>query len=63
MRAEVCGWDVVCKVDEFRVGDLAVYFEIGSVPSLQNPHTAFLGGRVIKTKKMFGVCSQVQLTA
>ncbi len=56
--AEVCGWTVVCKLNEFAPGDLAIYYEIGAIPSLTYAHTAFLGGKPIKTKKMFGVLSQ-----
>ncbi len=58
MRADVCGWTVVCKLNEFAPGDLAVYYEIGSIPSLEYAHTAFLQGKPIRTKKIFGVLSQ-----
>jgi hypothetical protein len=49
---------VVVKLNEFAVGDLAIYYEIGSVPSATYPHTAFLGGKVIRTRKLCGVVSQ-----
>lgn len=58
MKAQTGGWDVVVKLNEFAAGDLAIYFEIGSVPSIAYEATAFLKGQVIRTKKMFGVCSQ-----
>jgi RNA ligase (TIGR02306 family) len=40
------------------VGDLAVYFNIGSLLDIENPHTAHLQGKPLKTIKMRGVLSQ-----
>lgn len=56
--ANVLGWEVVVKKDEFKVGDLGVYFTIGSVLDVSNPDTNFLQGKVLKTKKIRGVLSQ-----
>jgi RNA ligase (TIGR02306 family) len=59
--AVVKGWKCIVKKDEFKVGDLAVYLAIGSVPDFEDPHFAFLkqkGFNRIKTVKMGGVVSQ-----
>lgn len=67
--ATVDGWKVVTGVNEFRVGDLAVYFEIDSfipdsiAPFLTKPgHTpkTYNGvlGQVLKTAKLRGQVSQ-----
>lgn len=56
--ANVLGWEVVVKKDEFKVGDLGVYFTIGAVLDVNNPDTNFLQGKVLKTKKIRGVLSQ-----
>lgn len=37
VRADVLGWSVVVGVDEFKVGDLAIYFEIDSWLDASNP--------------------------
>jgi RNA ligase (TIGR02306 family) len=44
----VRGWDVVVKLDEFRVGDLCVYFEIDSFLDTADPRFAFLAPRGVK---------------
>jgi RNA ligase (TIGR02306 family) len=49
VRARVRGWDVVVKLDEFRVGDLCVYFEIDSFLDTADPRFAFLAPRGVKT--------------
>ena len=56
--AEVLGWNVVTKKGEFKVGDLAIYYSIGSVLPKDNPDTAFLEGKVLKTRKILGTISQ-----
>ena len=56
--AKVLGWDVIVKKNEFIVGDLGIYFNIGSILDKTNPATSFLDGKVLKTKKMRGVLSQ-----
>jgi len=60
--ATVLGWTVVVKKDEFKVGDLCVYFTIGAVPDPMNPAFDFLkvGGKMkeLKSKKIKGVLSQ-----
>lgn len=40
MTAEVLGWEVVVSKDEFKVGDLAVYFEIDSFLNSEDPRYA-----------------------
>ncbi len=35
-RATVLGWKCVCKKGEFRVGDLGVFFEVGSIIPFAN---------------------------
>lgn len=66
--ARVLGWDVVVKKDEFKVGDLAVYFEIDSfLPRnkawefLEKSSLRKMGdkeGLRLKTIKLRGVLSQ-----
>jgi RNA ligase (TIGR02306 family) len=59
--AVIKGWKCIVKKEEFRVGDLAIYLAIGSVPDFEDPHFAFLkqkGYNRIKTVKMGGVISQ-----
>lgn len=58
--AEVNGWKCIVKKNEFRVGELVIYFEIDSIPDLSDPNTSFIkdrGGR-IKTIKLRGTLSQ-----
>jgi RNA ligase (TIGR02306 family) len=63
--ASVLGWKVVVKKDEFKVGDLAVYMEIDSVPP-DVPEYAFLWKNTemrpnnfrIRTVKLRGQISQ-----
>jgi RNA ligase (TIGR02306 family) len=58
--AQIQGWQCVVKIDEFRVGDLAIYFVIDSIPDFTDPNTELVrkrGGRV-KTCKLRGVISQ-----
>ena len=56
--AEVLGWEVVVRKDEFKVGALAIYFTIDSILDKTNPNTAFLDGNPLMTKKIRGVVSQ-----
>jgi len=56
--ATVLGWEVVVQKSEFNVGDLAIYFSIGSILPTSNPNTAFLEGKVLKTRKIRRVLSQ-----
>jgi RNA ligase (TIGR02306 family) len=42
---DVLGWSVVVKKDEFKVGDLVVYFEVDSFLPSENPAFAFLEDR------------------
>ena len=58
--AHIQGWQCVVKIDEFGVGDLAIYFAIDSIPDFSDPNTELVrkrGGRV-KTCKLRGVISQ-----
>jgi RNA ligase (TIGR02306 family) len=53
------GWQVVVKKDEnLKIGDLAIYFSIGSVLEKDNKNTAFLEGKQLKTRRMLGYLSQ-----
>lgn len=65
--AVVNGWEVVVKKDEFKAGDLAIYFEIDSFMSVDEPAWNFLRnkkkmndqeGFVLKTIKLRGQMSQ-----
>ena len=56
--AGVLGWQVVVKKDEFKVGDLGVYFSIGSILPSSNPVFAFLQDKPLKTRKIMGTISQ-----
>jgi len=60
--ATVLDWQVIVKKDEFKIGDLGIYYSIGSVLPKDNPNTEFLQGKVLKTKKIRGVISQGLLT-
>jgi hypothetical protein len=58
--AQVLGWWVIIKKDEFKVGDKVVYIEIDSRVPQDNPYFDFLEKRKykVKTLKMCGVVSQ-----
>ena len=56
--AKVLGWQVIVKKGEFSVGDLAIYFCIGSVLPVEDVNFAFLQGKPIKTKKIRNTLSQ-----
>lgn len=61
-KIELCGvlgWSVICKKDEFQVGDRLCYIEIDSVLP-EKPEFEFLRPKKfhIKTMKMAGVISQ-----
>ena len=49
VRARVRGWDVVVRLDEFRVGDRCVYFEIDSLLDVADPRFEFLAPRGVRT--------------
>lgn len=55
----VLGWKVVGQKNQFKVGDLCIYFEIDSILSNDaGVPWAFLEGKPLKTKKLRGVLSQ-----
>lgn len=60
--ATVRGWKVVVKKDEFKIGDMAVYFEIDSKVNAEDERFAFMARKGYKVKTMkfnrFGVFSQ-----
>lgn len=57
--AQIKGWKCIIKIDEFKEGDLGIYFEIDSVVDKDDPTFQFLNGKYrIKTMKMRGVLSQ-----
>ena len=56
--AHVLGWQVIVKKGEFQVGELAIYFSIGSILPVDNPHFAFLKGKELKTRKILNTLSQ-----
>lgn len=57
--AFVKGWQCIVKKDSFKVGDLAVYFSIDSIPDFNDPNTAFMKSKKrVRTMKMVGVLSQ-----
>jgi RNA ligase (TIGR02306 family) len=65
VKARVLGWDVVVRKDEFKVGDLCVYFEIDSLlPDTPPFHFLFEKDSVkkemwrLRTAKLRGVISQ-----
>lgn len=49
VRARVRGWDVVVKLDEFRPGDLCVYFEVDTMLDVTDERFAFLAPRGVRT--------------
>jgi RNA ligase (TIGR02306 family) len=56
--AQVLGWEVVVKKEEFKIGDLVIYFNIGSILDKDFSETSFLRGKPLMTKKIRGVISQ-----
>ena len=59
--AEIKGWKCVVAKDDFKVGDLAVYYCQDSVPNLDDPKLSFLndkGIKRIKIMKIRGIVSQ-----
>lgn len=56
--ADVLGWHVVVKKDEFKPGDYCVYCEIDSILPPENKYFAFLEGKRIRTIKLRGQISQ-----
>lgn len=55
---KVLGWMCVAKKNEFEVGDLCVYFMIGSLFPSEYPRVEFLKGKPLKTKKILNTLSQ-----
>lgn len=45
----VGGWNVVCKIGDFRVGDTVVYFEVDTALPVDDDRYAFLAPRGVKT--------------
>lgn len=64
--ALVLGWQVIVQKGQFQIGDLAIYFNIGSVLDPTHPITATLAANLnnkpLKTIKMRKVLSQGLLT-
>ena len=60
--ATVLGWQVIVKKDEFKIGDLGIYYSIGSILDKDNTEFDFLKGKPLKTTKMRGVLSQGLMT-
>lgn len=58
--ARVCGWWIIVKKDQFKIGDMAVYIEVDSKVPASNPAFEFLEKRdyKVKTQKMCKVISQ-----
>lgn len=59
--AEINGWRCIVKKDEFKVGDMAIYYCIDSIPDFTDPNMQSLVAmkiKRIKTIKMRGVISQ-----
>lgn len=58
--AKVDGWQCVVKKGDFKIGDRALYFEIGSILPGDDERWAFLAPRKfrIKTMKLRGALSQ-----
>lgn len=55
--ATVMGWNVVAKMNEFQVGDLAIYFSLDTVLP-KSPPTDFLEGKRLNTRRILGSYSQ-----
>ena len=58
-KAEILGWELVVKKDEFKVGDICVYVEIDSIFA-ELPPFEFMRPRHfrVRTVKLRGQCSQ-----
>lgn len=59
--AQINGWNCIVKKDEFKIGELAIYFCIDSIPDFTDPNMKFLvdmGIKRIKTIKMRDTISQ-----
>lgn len=56
--AHILGWQCVVKKGEFKVGDLAIYFNIDSVLDPSHYNFKFLEGKRLKTKKILNTLSQ-----
>lgn len=55
---KVLGWNCVTKKEEFQVGDLCIYFTLGTVFPTDYERTSFLNGKPLKTKRLRGSLSQ-----
>ena len=60
--AHVLGWQCVVKKDEFKIGDLAIYFAIDSILDPNNENSKFLDGKRLKTRMILSTLSQGLLT-
>lgn len=56
--AQVLGWELVVKKNQFKIGDVCVYVEIDSILPVAFEPFAFLQGKRIKTVKLRGQISQ-----
>lgn len=56
--AMVLGWQVIIQKNQFKVGDMVIYFSIDSILDPDNINTKFLEGKRLKTRKMCNVLSQ-----
>lgn len=57
--AKVLGWNCIVRKDQFKVGDLCIYFRISSIfPSGYHRIQESQQNKPIKTKKILGVISQ-----
>jgi len=66
--AEVLGWEVVIRKDEFKIGDKVVYIEVDSIVDPTNPYFAFMQERkyrvrAIKLRKQIsmGLCCPISI--
>lgn len=56
--AFVLGWQCVVQKNEFKIGDLAIYYSIDTVFDPKFEKTLFLKGKRLLTKNLFGTLSQ-----
>lgn len=55
--AQVLGWKVIVQKNEFKVGDLCIYFSVDCILD-RNSNTEFLEGKPLKARKILGIISQ-----
>ena len=63
VKARIRGWDVVVKRDEFKPGDLCVYFEVDTMLDTEDPRFAWLAPRGVRTDPITGHSGHVLRTA